>query len=63
MWTMLAFVKSLGTKPGDLAGHWFIRAENLVQCQSMLVIVYSPSTNARWTGTWLEQQTNAVLIN
>ena len=39
MWTILAFAKSLGTKPGDLAGHRFTRPKSPVQCESMLVIV------------------------
>ena len=32
------FVKSPGTKPGDLAGHRFPKPENLEQCEFMLVI-------------------------
>ena len=35
MSTLLAFAKSPGTKPGDLAGHRFTRPKDLVQCESM----------------------------
>ena len=34
--------------PGDLADHRFTRPEGLVQCESMLVIVWPPSTYAMW---------------
>ena len=47
MWTILAFAESLGTKLGDLAGHKFTKPESLVQCESMLVIVWLSSMNAR----------------
>ena len=36
---MLAFTKSLGTKPGDLAAHRFTKPEGLEQRESMLFIV------------------------
>ena len=32
---------SPGTKSGDLTGHRFTRPERLVQCESMVVIVWS----------------------
>ena len=39
MWTTLAFAKSLGTKPDDLAGHRFSRSKSLVQCEYILAFV------------------------
>ena len=42
MGSMLCIVKSLGTRPGDLAGHRFTRPEGLVQCESILAIVCHP---------------------
>ena len=53
---MLAFAKSPGTKPGDLAGHRFIRSEGLEQCESMFIIFWSPSIYIRWLGARGEKQ-------
>ena len=60
---MLAFAKSPGMKPGDLAGHRFTRPESLVQCESMLIIVWPPSMYVRWPDARLEQQINAFGLN
>ena len=55
---MLAFTKSPGTKPGDIAGHRFTGPGGLAHCKSMFV--WPPSTYAKWPSTRPEQQINAV---
>ena len=42
MWTILDIVKTQGMKPGDFADHRFTRSGDLVQCESILVMVYLP---------------------
>ena len=46
MWTRRVIVQFPDTKPGDFAGHRFIRPGCLVQCLSYLPV----GTNARWLG-------------
>ena len=48
IWTMLAFAKSPGTKPGDLAGKRFTRPGGPVQFESMFVIDIPPGMYVRW---------------
>ena len=48
--TMLAFAKFPCTKPDNLASHRFTRPEGLVQCESILFIVWPLGTCARLSG-------------
>ena len=48
MWTMLAFAKSPGTNPGDLAGHSLTKPEGLALC--LLLILRPPEGGPAETG-------------
>ena len=61
MWAMLAFAKSPGTKPGDLAGHKFTRPGGPVQWESMLVIVWPTGTYVTWPSARPEQKINCLM--
>ena len=61
MWTMLAFDKSPGTKPGDLAGHRLTTPKGPVQCESILVIDTPPGIYNRQPSWGLEHLEQAPM--